>query len=506
MSFQDSFWGPNGFGELRKSVKEGQDFTKDVASILHERCELEISYAKSLYKLSNKLSKATKFAIGTTQHAWQEVAVGMENEAEIHKRLSGSLEEDVIKPMKNLLDSQHKHRKCLESGVDKATKILNDRRSEELKTKKLSYTCARENERMQDQALDSKVSKGKLLTEKDIHKLENKRRKAEETLARADVDYYNSCIKAERSRQDHESVVYRASTAFQQLEEERLSHMHDFLQKYANHLSLLGPSLTQGCERLNVAIASVDVTSDLQSMVEMKGTGPNIPEQILPDFYAENMSNEMKKERRKETLERFLTILKHDLELERRGKQGVENLAKVFQETPTFGDAEAQQDVFEKLQHMRAMLTYLEASRFKLQCAVAELEGSPKPTHPLSAHMEIKSKQGVCQTVLKIPRWVGMERRNSESSGSAGSDVPDFELHQEDNRDQVYANVPARLSSVKSIAQCQALYVYEAKLSDELSFNPGDIISIHEKTQDGWWHGELNGITGVFPSTYVQEI
>lgn len=60
----------------------------------------------------------------------------------------------------------------------------------------------------------------------------------------------------------------------------------------------------------------------------------------------------MRKERRREILQRFLNLLKHDMELERKGKQGVENLAKVFQETPTFGDAEAQQDVFEKLQHV----------------------------------------------------------------------------------------------------------------------------------------------------------
>lgn len=44
---------------------------------------------------------------------------------------------------------------------------------------------------------------------------------------------------------------------------------------------------------------------------------------------------------------------------------------------------------------MRAMLTYLEATRFKMQCTLAELDGHNKPTHPLVAHMEVKNKQ-VC--------------------------------------------------------------------------------------------------------------
>ncbi|KAG8182298.1 hypothetical protein JTE90_011116 [Oedothorax gibbosus] len=507
MSFQDSFWGPNGFEELRKSIKEGQDFTKDIAAILHERSELEINYAKHLSKLAAKINKATRLTLGTTQHAWQEVALQMENEADTHRQFSGSLEEDVVKPIKALLECQHKQRKNLENTVDKVHKALNDRRNDELKAKKLSYACARENERMQEQALDCKLNKGKLITEKDIHKLEAKKRKAEELLTRADIDYYNSCIKAERARQDWETSVYRTEAAFQHLEEERLNCIHDFAQKYTNHYSLMGPSLSQCSERLKTTVASVDVAADVQKLIEVKGTGPNVPEQFLPDFYAENMSNEMKKERRKDVLQRFMSLLKHDLELERKGKQGVENLAKVFQETPTFGDADAQQDVFEKLQHMRAMLTYLEATRFKMQCTLAELDGSNKPTHPLFAHMEMKNKQGMYQTVLKIPRWVRMERRNSGSSGSGSSDSHDMDISQvQDSTNDIYANMPSRNNGISTLTQCRALYEYDAKMSDELTLRPGDTIILVQKTEDGWWQGELNGMMGVFPSTYVEEI
>lgn len=49
-------------------------------------------------------------------------------------------------------------------------------------------------------------------------------------------------------------------------------------------------------------------------------------------------------------------MLRTDLERERRGKQGVENLAKALQETPTFGGEESQQDVNDKLQHVSFLL------------------------------------------------------------------------------------------------------------------------------------------------------
>ena len=37
-------------------------------------------------------------------------------------------------------------------------------------------------------------------------------------------------------------------------------------------------------------------------------------------------------------------------------------------------------------------------------------------------------------------------------------------------------------------------------------FVSGDIINLVQKTDDGWWQGELNGAVGVFPSTYVEEL
>lgn len=51
-------------------------------------------------------------------------------------------------------------------------------------------------------------------------------------------------------------------------------------------------------------------------------------------------------------------MLKTDLERERRGKQGVENLAKALQETPTFGGEESQQDVNDKLQHVSPYVSH----------------------------------------------------------------------------------------------------------------------------------------------------
>ena len=50
--------------------------------------------------------------------------------------------------------------------------------------------------------------------------------------------------------------------------------------------------------------------------------------------------------------------------------------------------------------------------------------------------------------------------------------------------------------------QAQALYTWRAKKSNQLSFNKGSIITVKEQ-QELWWYGELAGMQGWFPRSYV---
>ncbi|XP_014470507.1 PREDICTED: intersectin-1 isoform X2 [Dinoponera quadriceps] len=54
-----------------------------------------------------------------------------------------------------------------------------------------------------------------------------------------------------------------------------------------------------------------------------------------------------------------------------------------------------------------------------------------------------------------------------------------------------------------NIERVMALYPYQAQNEDELSFEKGDVISVLGKEETAWWRGELNGVSGVFPSNYV---
>lgn len=144
-------------------------------------------------------------------------------------------------------------------------------------------------------------------------------------------------------------------------------------------------------ERLSPSVESASVEADLQRVSALRESAPSFAEQLLPDFYAEHMSNVMNRERRKESLERCLHWVRSDVERESRGKRGVENLARALQDTPHFGGEESQLEVQEKLLHLRSMLAFLEMSRVKLHNAASELEPTRfrKVEHPLFKYLEV---------------------------------------------------------------------------------------------------------------------
>jgi hypothetical protein len=53
-------------------------------------------------------------------------------------------------------------------------------------------------------------------------------------------------------------------------------------------------------ERLREPVESCDITRDIQTVVSIKGTGQPIPEQLLPDFYAEHITLAMNRDRRRQ--------------------------------------------------------------------------------------------------------------------------------------------------------------------------------------------------------------
>ncbi|XP_029050955.1 uncharacterized protein LOC114879819 isoform X2 [Osmia bicornis bicornis] len=552
--------GQGGFEDVRRYVKQGGDFCKELASILHERAELEANYAKGLSKLSIKLTKACAKdqggnSAGGVNEAWRCVGEEMEAAAEAHRIWGLTLGEQLAKPLRvGVAEAQGRSRKSIENSVDKAGKGLHEWRNVATKSKKQSFASARENERLQDLARLQSISQSQQsnnkssnhhMTEKEASKLEARRRKAEDSSRRADTEFYTVSVRAERARLEYESTMRKGAKQMELLEEERLSALKDLANVYLAHLQALAPRLQQSADRLAAPVRNCNVSQDIEILKNLirrveSNDGCN-SDQLLPDFYAEHITLAMNRERRKQALVRVLHLIRQDLDRERRGREGLETLHRAFVATPAFAADESTQNVTEKLHHMRSMLLYLEAARYKVGGTLAEVEGSKRGKHPLAEHILVsRDKQGLQQSVLKIPSWAKNESfeiqddedeidvhlsktdhdtdsrhwadrtagdGNSENPPDEDdfSDFDEFSSHSEDNNNQ---DVDAAETTSKSdgTEQCRAIYQYSANLNDELSLNPGDLITVHQKQPDGWWIGECRGRTGIFPATYVQVI
>jgi hypothetical protein len=92
-------------------MRLGNDFCKDLASILAERAEHELNYSKGLNKTSLRLQKLSKDFHGGLSEAWLQVSIQFDTEAEMHKAFASALQEEIIKPLKILADNQNKCRK-----------------------------------------------------------------------------------------------------------------------------------------------------------------------------------------------------------------------------------------------------------------------------------------------------------------------------------------------------------------------------------------------------------
>ncbi|XP_057318122.1 uncharacterized protein LOC130663075 [Microplitis mediator] len=553
--------GPGGFEDIRRYVKQGGDFCKELAAILHERAELEASYAKGLTKLSSKLTKACSKdqggnSSGGVTEAWRNVGEEMEAAAEAHRAWGIALSEQLAKPLRvGVAEAQGRSRKAIESSVDKASKSLQEWRGVAAKSKKQSFACARENERLQDLARIQSISQSQQnnnktshhhMTEKEVNKLENRRRKAEDSSRRADTEFYTVSVRAERARLEYESTVRKGAKQMELLEEERLSALKDLANVYLAHLQALAPRLQQSADRLATPVRNCSVSQDidiLRNLIRrMDSNDASSVDQLLPDFYAEHVTLAMNRERRKQALVRVMHLIRQDLDRERRGREGLETLHRAFIQTPAFAADESTQNVTDKLHHMRSMLTYLEAARYKVAGALVEVEGGKRGKHPLAEHILVsRDKQGLQQSVLKMPAWAKNEvfqfpevedlvdeihltkdadnERHEWIDRTAGdgnsenppdeedfSDFDEFSSQSEDNNNQDVDGSEMGDNKNDRLEQCRAIYQYAANLNDELSLTPGDLITIHRKQADGWWIGECAGRTGIFPATYVQVI
>ncbi|XP_024308430.1 nostrin isoform X5 [Homo sapiens] len=465
------------YNKVYKNLKEfsqnGENFCKQVTSVLQQRANLEISYAKGLQKLASKLSKALQNTRKScVSSAWAWASEGMKSTADLHQKLGKAIELEAIKPTYQVLNVQEKKRKS---------------------AKKKLMVSTKKHEALFQLVESSKQS----MTEKEKRKLLNKLTKSTEKLEKEDENYYQKNMAGYSTRLKWENTLENCYQSILELEKERIQLLCNNLNQYSQHISLFGQTLTTCHTQIHCAISKIDIEKDIQAVMEETAilSTENKSEFLLTDYFEEDPNSAMDKERRKSLLKPKLLRLQRDIEKASKDKEGLERMLKTYSSTSSFSDAKSQKDTAALMDENNLKLDLLEANSYKLSSMLAELEQRPQPSHPCSNSIFRWREKEHTHSYVKISRPFLMKRlENIVSKASSGG------------QSNPGSSTPAPGAAQLSSRLCKALYSFQARQDDELNLEKGDIVIIHEKKEGGWWFGSLNGKKGHFPAAYVEEL
>ncbi|PNJ59764.1 NOSTRIN isoform 2 [Pongo abelii] len=519
------------YNKVYKNLKEfsqnGENFCKQVTSVLQQRANLEISYAKGLQKLASKLSKALQNTRKScVSSAWAWASEGMKSTADLHQKLGKAIELEAIKPTYQVLNVQEKKRKSLDNEVEKTANLVISNWNQQIKAKKKLMVSTKKHEALFQLVESSKQS----MTEKEKRKLLNKLTKSTEKLEKEDENYYQKNMAGYSTRLKWENtlencyqvthsiclicllgqkslgkvfkrlIMRLCSVCLQsilELEKERIQLLCNNLNQYSQHISLFGQTLTTCHTQIHCAISKIDIEKDIQALMEETAilSTENKSEFLLTDYFEEDPNSAMDKERRKSLLKPKLLRLQRDIEKASKDKEGLERMLKTYSSNSSFSDAKSQKDTAALMDENNLKLDLLEANSYKLSSMLAELEQRPQPSHPCSNSIFRWREKEHTHSYVKISRPFLMKRlENIVSKASSGG------------QSNPGSSTPAPGAGQFSSRLCKALYSFQARQDDELNLEKGDIVIIHEKKEEGWWFGSLNGKKGHFPAAYVEEL
>ncbi|XP_059962375.1 nostrin isoform X5 [Mesoplodon densirostris] len=444
------------YNKVYKNLKEfsqnGEDFCKQITSILQQRANLEISYAKGLQKLATKLSKTLQSTKkNCVVSAWAWVSEGMKSAADLHQKLGKAIELEAVKPAHQVLSAHEKKRKSLDNEVEKTANLVISNWNHQIKAKKKLMVSTKKHEALFHLVESSK----QITTEKEKQKLLSKLKKSTEKLSKEDENYYQNNMASCSIRLKWENTLENCFQSTLELEKERIQLLCNNLNQYSQHISVFGQTLTT----------------------------------------EEDPKNAMSKERQASSIKSKLLRLQKDIEKASRDQEGLERMLKAYYSHSSFSDTESQKSTAALMDENNLKLNLLQANAYKLSSVLAELEQRPQPNHVCSNSIfKWKEKQQTHSSV-KISRPSLTKRlENVVSRSSSGGQ-----------------RIPSSSSTASSVTQlgnglCKALYSFQARQDDELNLEKGDIVTIHKKKDEGWWFGSLKGKKGHFPAAYVEEL
>jgi len=258
-------------------------------------------------------------------------------------------------------------------------------------------------------------------------------------------------------------------TEFQQFEEERIQNMKEMLEKFSSFYTDMPQQYSTSASVISKSASSINVQQDIRAYVNENKTGVTQP----PD----------------------IPYIPYDSEIPSDPK------AKPKPKTPLPGTKQGYKvgdSLSDKEWGLKAADQNLgtEEKRSKLTTQVEQLDKS--------IALEIKAKEGL-ENLVRFYASDPVSQKKAEDQLAESDDklgrLRETKTMVESQLESLGRGGAAPKSA--GVMKAKGLYDYTASCDTELTFKQGDVLTITEQDNSGWWYAELNGRAGFVPNNYV---
>jgi len=465
----------DGFETLYKRTDGVLKNTTETASFLKKLSAVEKEYGKALAKLVSsekgtfQKSAPAQKELGTTYDAWEILLTELEKIAEHHNSFGDKLENELSKNTTNYHKEKTRVRTKLEGDGKRITRDMRTAHENLQKARSKYVTLSKEADAAEAQHMKGKGDMS--MKPAQLAKLAQRSSQAHEKRIQSDNDYQATLNQTNQKQTEfYTSTMPSLLGEFQQWEEDRLKNNKETVERITTLLLEFPGVYSSTAEVAQRAAHSINVDADITVFVRENKTNISAPSDIPYQPYdvdtpgGSNPSS---------------------------GKPAPGPGPKKPY-TPVTGDKFGEREWgLTAGDHSLSP----EAKQSKLKTQTGDLD-------KLIAS-ETKAKEGL-ENLVRFYAADPVAQKKAEDQLSESEEKLQRLM-------EAKANVKNQLDGLGavpggSVIRVKGLYDYNATCDTELSFKAGDILTIAEQDNSGWWYADLNGKSGFIPNNYVEPL